>query len=254
MSLLSQVIETLPDGEVERVDIGYHWTCVQVQVNGQTRCGLASTLKVEHNHSQASLPQAGELQNLGGLELAGRALSAQGPMASVALAAINALLPRQPERWVDINAEQIIAQYGDGKTVAMVGRFPFADRLQARVGELKILERRPQPGDFPAEAAPDIIPAAAVVAITGMTVANGSLENLLSLCRPESLVILLGPTTPLSPILFEYGVDILAGAIVEKPVPVLHALHQGGNFRQLHKAGVRLVTITAPGLSSEPAG
>lgn len=252
MSLLSHIIESLPDGEVERVDIGYHWTCVQVQVDGQIRCGLASTLKAEHNHGQASVSQAGELQSFGGLELAGQALSAQGPMASVAWAAINALLPRQPERWVDINAEQVIAQYGHDKNVAMVGRFPFADRLQSKVGVLKILERRPQPGDFPAETAPEIIPQADVVAITGMTIANGSLEDLLSLCRPDSLVIVLGPTTPLSPVLFEYGVDILAGAIVEKPELVRRALHQGGNFRQLHKAGVRLVTMTAPGQPLDP--
>lgn len=252
MSLLSQIIESLPDGLVEQVNIGHHWTCVQVQTGGLSQYGLASTLEGQDDQRRNHVPEAGHLQGVSGLELAGRALSAQGPEASVALAAINALLPRQPEMWVDINAEEVIAQRGAGKVVAMVGRFPFADRLQSRVGQLKILERRPREGDFPAEAAPQIIPQADVVAITGMTVANGSLENLLSLCRPESLVIVLGPTTPLSPVLFQYGVDILAGAIVEKPEPVIRTLQQGGNFRQLHQAGVRLVTMAAQGQNEAP--
>jgi hypothetical protein len=76
-----------------------------------------------------------------------------------------------------------------------------------------------------------------------MTFTNGTLDGLLNLCRPDALVILLGPTTPLSPLLFDHGVNILAGSIVEKPEPVLQALKQGGNFRQLHHAGVRLVTM-----------
>lgn len=245
MSLLARIIDTLPEGEVERVCIGLHWTCVQVHTQGQSRLGLASTLEAAQDYSVTDLPEAGEFVGFSGLDLSRRVLNAHGPMASVAMATVNALLPPLPERWVDINAEEVIAQRGAGKKVAMVGRFPFVERLRPRVGELTVLERRPQEGEFSAESAPQIIPEAEVVAITGMTVANGSLDGLLELCRPESLVILLGPTTPLSPVLFEYGVDILAGAIVEKPEHVICALQEGGNFRQLHRAGVRLVTMTA---------
>jgi uncharacterized protein (DUF4213/DUF364 family) len=230
---------------VESVHVGLHWTCVQIQTGGQSQYGLASTLEADQIPGITDLAHAGELGRISGLDLARRTLTANGREASVAMAAINALLPRIPEHWVDIHAEEIIAQRGAGKKVAMVGRFPFAERLRPRVGELLLLERRPQEGEFPAQAAPKIIPQAEVVAITGMTVVNGSLDGLLELCRPESLVILLGPTTPLSPILFDYGVDILAGAIVEKPGPVLRALQEGGNFRQLHRAGVRLVAMTA---------
>ena len=57
--------------------------------------------------------------------------------------------------------------------------------------------------------------------------------------------MLLGPSTPLSPVMFDYGVDLLAGSIIEKIEPVLQVVSQGGNFRQVRRAGVRLVTITA---------
>jgi uncharacterized protein (DUF4213/DUF364 family) len=82
-----------------------------------------------------------------------------------------------------------------------------------------------------------------VVAITGMTLLNQTLEGLLKLCSPKAYVILLGPSTPLSPVLFNYGVDIISGSIVEKIDPVLQVISQGGNFRQVHRAGVKLVNI-----------
>ena len=76
-----------------------------------------------------------------------------------------------------------------------------------------------------------------------MTLHNGTLEKLLALCRSDARVMLLGPSTPLSPVLFDYGIDLLAGSVVERIGPVLRAVSQGGNFRQVRRAGVRLVTM-----------
>jgi uncharacterized protein (DUF4213/DUF364 family) len=44
MKLLGDLLAELPNGEVLDVCIGLHWTAVVVQINGQRRCGLASTL------------------------------------------------------------------------------------------------------------------------------------------------------------------------------------------------------------------
>jgi uncharacterized protein (DUF4213/DUF364 family) len=81
-----------------------------------------------------------------------------------------------------------------------------------------------------------------------MTIHNHTLPSLLSLCDPQALVILLGPSTPLSPILFEEGVDILCGSQITNIEAVLRVVAQGGNFRQIHRAGVRTVTMARPGL------
>jgi uncharacterized protein (DUF4213/DUF364 family) len=63
----------------------------------------------------------------------------------------------------------------------------------------------------------------------------------LGLCRPDSLVIVLGPTTPLSPVLFDYGVDIVSGTLVVDPELALRCLSEGATFRQMR--GVRLLTM-----------
>lgn len=249
MDILNELLATLPDGRVASVSIGLHWTAVVMDIHGELRCGLASTLQDDHHHGVSTVPQAGNLENLTGLALAALTQTEQPTLVSVGMAALNALLPQQPGSWVDLNAEDVIAAHGAGQPVALIGHFPFIERLQAKVGKLTVLELNPQPGDLPVSMTVDILPTAKVVAITGMTMLNHTLDGLLDLCAPDALVILLGPSVPLSPLLFDRGVDILCGSIVTSIDGVLAAVRQGANFRQVHRAGVRLVTVTRPGLS-----
>lgn len=247
MQILKDILATLPDGEALDIRIGLHWTAVAIAVEGERRCGLASTLHATHGHDDgADMPQAGRLDALSGRELAGLCLSELPTEASLGMAALNALLPHDPSRWYEENAEDVIARLGAGRRVALVGHFPFVERLRGRVGALDVLEQAPRPGDLPASAAAEAIPAAEVVAITSMTFANHTLDGLLALRSPGAQVVLLGPSTPLSPVLFDYGVRVLSGSHVSAPDAVLRMVSQGGNFRQVHKAGVRLVNMAAP--------
>jgi len=248
MKLLQEILDSLPDGEVRDVRIGLHWTAVVIETGDEFRCGLASTLSGEHEHrKEPDLPQAGNLEQLSGLELAHMALSSKPIHTSLGLAAINALLPRYPEFWQDDNAEAVIARLGAGKKVVLIGHFPFVPVLREKVGELIVLELNPGPEDLPASLAPQILPEAEVVAITGMTIANHTLEDLLDYCASNAQILVLGPTTPLSPILFDYGIDVISGSIVTAIEPVIRSVSQGANFRQVHRAGVRLVNMYRKG-------
>lgn len=244
MSLIDQILTDLPDGRVEDVSIGLHWTVVVMDVGGERRCGLASTLHNDaHTHGEYDVPEAGQLTNRTGLELAALAHSATPIQRSIGFAALNALLPRQPARWTDINASEVIAEHGAGREVALIGHFPFVKSLRERVGALHVLELNPLPGDLPASAAPDILPKVDVVAITGLTLLNGTFEGLVDLCAPGATVLVLGPTTPLHDALFERGVTLISGSIVEDVDAVVRTIRQGANFRQAKRAGVRLVTM-----------
>ncbi|MGD9093403.1 MAG: DUF364 domain-containing protein [Anaerolineales bacterium] len=250
MALLDDLLSTLPHGTIQQVVVGIHWTTVVAEVKGERRCGLASTLMVDHDHHRKpDVPQAGQLETQTSSVLASLAKSDHPTQRSIGVAAINALLPPTQPSNKEQNAENVIAKYGSGKKVILVGRFPFIPRLRDRIGELIVLERNPQPGELSDTAAKDVIPSADVVAITGMTLINHTLENLLSLCSPQAVVILLGPSTPLSPIFFDYGVHLLCGSVVTAIESVLSAVGQGANFRQVHQAGVRLVSITSPGFN-----
>jgi uncharacterized protein (DUF4213/DUF364 family) len=251
MALLADLIEILPAGDVKKVLIGLHWTAVVAEIDGIRRCGLASTLWNDHKHHQEpDIHDAGELETYPGLSLAAFAKSGNPSERSVGVAAINALLPPPAVPLSDLNAEAEIASQGTSKKVVLVGSFPFVPRLRTKVGELIVLEQHPNPGERSEIEAKDVIPSADIVAISGMALTNHTLENLLDLCSPQAMVILLGPSTPLSPVLFEYGVDILCGSLVTAIEPVMRAIGQGANFRQVHRAGVRLVSMTRSDLDS----
>lgn len=243
MTIHDEILATLPNGKVDDIRIGLHWTAVAVTVGDEQHCGLASTLTGEHVHGELVIPQAGRLEQQSALELAHFVKSDYPTLRSIGTAAINALLPPCPEYWIDGNAEEVLAGHGAEKTVALIGHFPFIPSLRERVGKLHVLELNPQPGDLPASAAPQILPQADVVAITSMTLINNTLGDLLALCRPGARIVLVGPSTPLSPVLFDHGIELLSGSFVTEIDPVLRAISQGAAFRQVHKAGVRLVTM-----------
>lgn len=246
MNLLDALLAHLPDGKIRDVRVGAFWTAVVAQVNGATRCGLAATLHnvADHHHTdQPDVRDAGTLYAREARALAELARAASRMEASIGVATINALLPPPREPSAHINAEEVIAREGAGKRVALVGHFPFVPRLRARVGTLWVLEEQPRGDDLPARAATAIIPQADVLAITGTTIINHTFDALMALRRADARVLVLGPSTPLSPILFEYGVDFISGAIVENVDAVLRGVSEGATFRQLHRLGVRLVTL-----------
>jgi len=241
--MYSRILESLPGHPVSQVRIGLNWTAVVVDKENGSQCGLASTLKADHHHSgKPTIPGSHPLESYSSLELASWIESEIPLHRSIGCAAINALLPRQPESWVDQNAEDAIRQKGKGKRNVLIGHFPFAESLRAGLKDFSVLELNPTGDDLPVSDAPDILPKADLIAITGMTFINHTLPGLLGLCKPEAFILLLGPSTPLTPILADYGVDLLAGSSVEDIPAVLTAVAQGANFRQVHKAGVRLIT------------
>lgn len=235
----------LLDGTVADVRVGALWTAVSVETASGLRAGFAST-QVEHDlmHGRPAVREAGRLIGRPARDLANLAQAGTMTERSIGFAALNALLDPPARLCIERNAEEIIAERGAGKRVAIIGHFPFVARMRDLALACWVLELNPGEGDIPAEQAPVLVPQADVVAITGMTLVNGSFASLAALCRPEAFVLLLGATVPLSPVLFEYGVDALSGTLlgaVEIPA-ALAAVSQGANFRQI--PGRRLVTMT----------
>jgi len=244
MTVADELLATLPAGQPLEVRIGASWTAVVIDVDGRRRCGLASTL-MDHDHhrERPAVGNAGHLADLDSGELAELARSDSLLERCVGMAAINALLPLHPDQWMEGNAGDLIGRYGTDQRVALIGHFPFVEQLRQQVGQLWVLELSPQEDDLPASAAPEVIPQADLLAITGTTLINRTFDHLMALRRPGARVMVLGPSTPLSPVLFDRGVHLVSGAVVEKVDAVLQAVSQGANFRQVRRAGVRLVTM-----------
>jgi len=205
-------------------------------------CGLAST---PHDpgphHDKAPVKEAGLLMEKNALALAQMAYSPSPSEAAIGIATINSLIEIDEQRCVELNAGELLIEKGQGKKIAIVGHFPFVPKLRQEAKELWVIERQPQPGDFADNQAGRLIPMAEVIGITGTAFTNHTIAYLLGLCEPQAYVVILGGTAPLSPVLFDYGVDAVSGTQVVDPETVLRCVSQGATFRQIK--GIRLLTM-----------
>ena len=221
------------------VRVGPYWTVVRSSIGA----GLAATMAHAHEHFAAPIGQPGSLHLLPPVALAERLRSASAPEAAVGLAAVNALLAPAAAEAVGGNARELLYERAEGRLLAVVGHFPFTDRLRAVCREMWVFERagRMQPGDLEESSMDELLPHAEVVAVTGSAVSNHTVEANIGRIRRDAFAVMLGPSTPLARCLLELGFDVLCGTVVEDPEAVVRAVSQGAVTDQI--PGVRRVCL-----------
>jgi uncharacterized protein (DUF4213/DUF364 family) len=233
-----EIYDTLIDGIPDSITVkdfaeGKHWMTVLSSEGG---LGLAmridvATLHLQHERNYAGMPLK---------RLAEYAKSWNFIEAGFGVAAINAWYnyeKRAEALGIEMPDEsrknEAFEKYRDqvkGKKVAVVGHFPFLENLLRPVCELVILERRPQEGDHPDSACEFVLPEQDYVFITGATMVNKTLPRLLALSK-KAWTVLVGPSVPLSPQIFDYGVDDLSGFVVRKPELCLEGIRSDDRFQ-----------------------
>ncbi|WP_246148852.1 DUF2478 domain-containing protein [Skermanella pratensis] len=219
------------DRPVGRIVRSAHWMLVE----GSDACGLA---RLPRGADQAGRPlEAYAERGLG--NLAGLVQSTDLFEAAVGLAALNAHYNRPDlEAGGGNGLDAFAAEEG---RVVCVGAFPDISR---RMPHALVIDAQPAAGEYPAAAADFLLPGCAAAVITASTLANRSLPRLLDLAR-GSRVALAGPGTPLTPRLFSYGVEILAGFVVDDPDGMVRSLAEGATPRGFRTFG-RQVTLRRP--------
>ncbi len=174
--------------------------------------------------------------------------------ASLGLAALNAWYT-QPERLAE-NGLDIATGAGlgenpfhsmreryAGKKVVVVGHFPNVKGM-AEISDLTVLERDCQsPLDTPDPACEYLMSEQDYAFITGITLTNKTAPRLFELCA-DVPVILTGPSAVAAPVLFERGVDVIAGSVVVDAETAMQALRLGSH--DLWRAGIKKFTWNRP--------
>ncbi len=239
MKILNELLSILPKDPipVRKVIIGVHWTLVASKYSG-----LASTMVGQEPHGHSRVRDVGLLHEKTAQELASWILSDNLLEASIGMATVNSLLEVDEQQLEQVNAAEVIEREGKGKNLAIIGHFPFVDQMKTIARNCWVIEKRPFGEDFPEEASREYLPQADVVAITGTTLINHTLEGLLSLCRPGSRIMILGPSTPMTPLLFNYGVSYISGSRIIDEHAAIATIQQGAIFPQVK--GTRLLIMT----------
>ena len=238
MKILDDLILSLKGNEfpVKSVHTCVFWTAVISK-----HCGLSSTFRDEGPSHDRGVRDVGNLTWKTALELAEYAKSKSLLEASIGMATINSLIDIDESRCIEKNAFEIILEKGQGKNVAVVGHFPWIPKLREKIQNLWVFEQRLRERDLPAAEADQILPQCDVVGITGTSFINHTLEGLLNLCK-KAYIVMIGPTTPLSSILFDHGIDVICGTKVIDSERLIRFISEGATFKEV--TGVRLLTLT----------
>jgi len=237
MRVLKDLVNSIENFKVKEVYIGAFTTMVISK-----HAGLSSTLKdLCVGEGKGGIPNAGILEGKDTKELAEYVFSKNLISASLGMACINSTLDFSEKEFEGINAFDVIKEKGKNKNVSVIGHFPFVDKLKKFTRNLFVFEKRLKLGDLPSSKIPDFLPESDVVAISGTTLINHTFEDIMKYIKKDAYKIMLGPSTPLSKVMFDYGIDLLAGVIVQDKDKLLKGLLQGASFKELK--GKKFVTM-----------
>lgn len=230
MKLIDDLINAVKENSapVRDVRVGISWTGVYGKY-----CGVAKTYGIPFKHGNYTRDM-GSLEDKTTLELAEYARSWNLVEASIGVAAINSMI--KPRGKPNVNALDKIIEMGEDKKIVMVGQFPMIDDIRSIARELWVLEAdptliNPKKGIITEGAAEYLIPGSDIVIITGSTLINKSMERFLRLSKAaKSYTIVMGPSTPMCDVLFDYGVSMLAGVDVIEPEKLLQKISQSGGM------------------------
>ena len=243
MRILQELLHSLKmDSPVSAGVVGSHLIAL-----ASRRLGLAANLhSPRYPDTVVPRKEADTLVGKSARDLANWLLEDELMKAGIGMAALNSVLEIDQSALVEVNAKQIIADRSAGKNLMVVGHFPFVKELQAKVRNLWVMEKKPHEEDLSEEEGYQILPEADVVAITGSSLINRTFERIMASCKLGSFKVMLGPSTPLSPILFDCGLDVIGGALVEDESTVLSMVKKGIPFRRMQ--GIRTVVMVKDAL------
>lgn len=207
--LISRIPENIM---VDEIVAGTSWTMVRAGTNvGVAMTVNETTAPSLANHSLIGAP----LKAVAGLVKSWNFIEA-----GIGMAAINAYYNsvENKRKWHALKGDafDLYSVNLTGKKVAVIGHFPNLEKRIAANNQLTILERRPMQGDYPDTACEYLLPQQDYVFITGSAFINKTMPRLLQISK-NAKVILVGPSVPITPELYFYGVFELCGFVVTNP-------------------------------------
>ena len=121
-----------------------------------------------------------------------------------------------------------------GKKVSVIGHFPFIENLFAPVCDMKIIAGElPMEGDYPPTAAEYLLPDSDFVYIGSACFVEKTLPRFLELSKNAQKITIVGPSTILAPVLFQYGIADLSGYVIKDCERAMRMIRGSGKRKDL---------------------
>ena len=184
---------------------------------------------------------------------------------TLAIATLNALSAcyweenKNLEYKIEIDVDSFdVMEIPQGKKSVVIGALvPMLKKLLAADADFKVMEMdsRTLKGKelehfAPAKDANLYLPDSDLDVITGVTILNDTLPDLLAMCKPGADVLVTGPTAGMIPdAFFKRGVTVMGGILVTKPDELLDVISEGGSgYHFFGKSAERIVIYNKQGV------
>ncbi|HYH39584.1 MAG TPA: DUF2478 domain-containing protein [Azospirillum sp.] len=230
--LYEDLLLGVEDAEVKRVVIGPKWILVE------TAAGAVGLAARPAGSADAVVPPPDSWAGRRLRDLAEPAARGWNALEiAIGIAALNAHYNHAGQTGPAVNGLELYA--GIEGRVVVIGGFP---QIRERLPRAQVIEIDPRPGEYPEPACDWLLPGAEAVVATASALANRTLPRLLAASR-GARVTLVGPGTPLTPRLFDYGIETLSGFVAENVPALVEAILGGASSKQFHCHG-RFVTLS----------
>ena len=151
---------------------------------------------------------------------------------------------------IDVDSFDVMEVPKGKKSVVIGALVPMLKKLLAADADFKVLEMdsRTLKGKelehfAPSKDANMYLPDSDLDVITGVTILNDTLPDLLAMCKPGADILVTGPTAGMIPdAFFKRGVTVMGGILVTKPDELLDVMIEGGSgYHFFGKSAERIV-------------
>lgn len=248
---------------IDRAVVGIFFTGVKLSTGHAGSC--ASPIKeipeaVCCPSSAMAMPFPGKMRGRKAVDFLDEVTGTTGVRRALGISVLNALAQAVSEQGYDPSIEVLrdvdafdAAEVAVGEKAVVVGAFvPFLRGLRKLGVEYCVLEKDSstlKPVEMPyfreADRASEVVPGADVLFITGTTLINDTLDDLIALASPSARIVVVGPTVSMIPdAFFSRGCTILGGVEITDPDAFLDVLAEGGSGyhffgRSAHKVSLR---------------
>jgi uncharacterized protein (DUF4213/DUF364 family) len=163
---------------------------------------------------------------------------------AVGMACLKSILPL-PVKFEEGNAIDRHRDFAQKHPTCFIGHFSEAQNWRSVGFPVDIIELFPRPGDIHWNNSHEVLGRAKLVLMTGLTLVNDTFEEVIKRTPNAKYRVIMGPTVPLSPVLFDFGVDQIGGTLIDDPaLTIRYCSHGGGSIAFAPEGALRKVNIT----------
>ncbi len=218
---------------VDRVAAGNSWAVVAAG----KYCGVAANIEAGGN----MLSSYSHLTGCSLKDVATLSKSWDFREAGIGAAAINAYYNNiellEDRALAANNTFDAYEEITSGKKVGMIGHFMHLEGILTKA-DVYVIEKRPAKNEYPEAACEYLLPEMDFVFITGSALVNKTLPRLLALSKNAHTTV-VGPSSTMCDILFDYGADEVSGLAITDQASALHTAIFNGH-KNIFKCGRKL--------------